>query len=49
MEDAYGAGRRKRIAVASNGRARELLGWQPERSDIEIIVADAWAARQSLR
>lgn len=36
-------------AVASNGRARELLGWNPERSDIQVIVADAWAAHQSLR
>jgi UDP-glucose 4-epimerase len=35
-------------AVASNGRACEILGWQLERSDIEVIVADAWAAHQSL-
>jgi UDP-glucose 4-epimerase len=34
-------------AVASNGRARELLGWQPQQSEIEVIVADAWAAHQS--
>jgi UDP-glucose 4-epimerase len=34
-------------AVASNGRAREFLGWQPQQSEIEVIVADAWAAHQS--
>ena len=45
------SGRRKgdpAVAVASNGRARAMLGWQPEQSDIEVIVADAWAARQAL-
>jgi UDP-glucose 4-epimerase len=36
------------IAVASNERARELLQWQPVDSDIDIIVADAWAAHQTL-
>ena len=35
-------------AVASNGRACEILGWQPERSGIEVIVADAWAAHQAM-
>jgi UDP-glucose 4-epimerase len=34
-------------AVASNARARELLRWEPKRSDIEMIVDDAWAAHQS--
>ena len=29
--------------VASNTRAREVLGWTPGRSDIDTIVADAWA------
>jgi UDP-glucose 4-epimerase len=33
-------------AVASNRLAHELLGWQPQQSDIEAIVADAWAAHQ---
>ncbi len=28
--------------VASAGQAATLLGWQPERSDIETIVSDAW-------
>jgi UDP-glucose 4-epimerase len=36
-------------AVASNRRAREELGWELKRSDIADIVADAWAAHQSLR
>ena len=29
--------------VASNAKAREVLGWSPQRSDIAIIVKDAWA------
>ena len=28
--------------VSANGRARELLGWIPRRSEIDTIVADAW-------
>jgi UDP-glucose 4-epimerase len=35
-------------AVASNERAVELLGWHLERSHIDDIVADAWAAHQSM-
>lgn len=35
------------VAVASNARARELLGWEPKRADIEVIVSDAWTAHQS--
>ena len=35
-------------AVASSARAREVLGWRPERSDLEVVVADAWAARQQI-
>ncbi|MBM7790871.1 UDP-glucose 4-epimerase GalE [Tenggerimyces flavus] len=31
--------------VASNERAREVLGWVPER-DLDAMVADAWAFRQ---
>jgi UDP-glucose 4-epimerase len=29
--------------VASADRARELLGWKPQRRDLDVIVADAWA------
>lgn len=29
--------------VASYERAREVLGWQPHRSDLEQVVASAWA------
>lgn len=29
--------------VASNAKARELLGWRPQRSDIDTIIRDAWA------
>lgn len=35
-------------AVAGNGRAQEVLGWRPERSDLASIVTDAWAAHRSL-
>lgn len=35
------------VAVASNARARELLGWEPKRAAIDVIVGDAWAAHQS--
>lgn len=35
-------------AIASRGLARDLLGWRPERSDLENIVVDAWAAYQSI-
>jgi len=34
-------------AVASNERARELLDWQLQHSDLDVIVSDAWAAHQS--
>jgi UDP-glucose-4-epimerase GalE len=29
--------------VAAAGKARDLLGWRPERSDLRAIVSDAWA------
>ena len=35
-------------AVANIDLAREVLGWRPERSDLEVIVNDAWAAHQSI-
>jgi UDP-glucose 4-epimerase len=35
-------------AVASNARAREILGWQPNQSTLENIVVDAWEAFQSM-
>jgi UDP-glucose 4-epimerase len=28
--------------IASSDRARYELGWKPERSDLAVIVADAW-------
>jgi UDP-glucose 4-epimerase len=30
------------VLIASSDRARSELGWQPERSDLAVIVADAW-------
>ena len=35
-------------AVAGNGRAADILGWRPIRSDLERIVSDAWSAYQSM-
>jgi UDP-glucose 4-epimerase len=35
-------------AIAGGALAREVLGWWPERSDLENIVIDAWAAFQHL-
>lgn len=36
--------------VAKSGLAREVLGWEPERSGIETIVGDAWAwSRNAIR
>jgi UDP-glucose 4-epimerase len=36
-------------AVASIELAREVLDWEPEFSNIETIVSDAWAAHQSIQ
>lgn len=33
------------VAVAAIARAREVLGWEPQRSSIDEVVADAWASR----
>lgn len=35
-------------AVAANERARELLGWRAQQSDLGSIVADAWTAYQAM-
>ncbi len=35
-------------AVASNALATSVLGWRPQRTQIDEIVADAWAAYQVL-
>ena len=35
-------------AVASNDRARDVLGWRLEHSELETIVRDAWIAHQSM-
>ncbi|HET6499702.1 MAG TPA: UDP-glucose 4-epimerase GalE [Amycolatopsis sp.] len=34
------------VLVASSDRAREELGWKPERADLHGIVADAWGFTQ---
>ena len=33
--------------VAANERARQLLGWQPTRSDVQSILSDAWRWHQA--
>jgi UDP-glucose 4-epimerase len=35
-------------AIADIGLARNVLGWRPERSQLENIVSDAWAAHNSV-
>jgi UDP-glucose 4-epimerase len=32
--------------VADATKARRVLGWQPQRADIETIVGDAWRWEQ---
>ena len=35
------------VLVASNARAREILGWEPRRSSLEAMIGSAWAWRQA--
>jgi UDP-glucose 4-epimerase len=35
------------VLVASSARARDLLGWKPTHTDLDGIVADAWAFARS--
>ncbi|HEY7600609.1 MAG TPA: UDP-glucose 4-epimerase GalE [Candidatus Limnocylindrales bacterium] len=35
------------VLVASNERAREVLGWQPRRSSLDEMVGSAWRWRQA--
>ncbi len=35
------------ILVASNARARDVLGWAPRRSNLEEMIGSAWAWRQA--
>ena len=34
------------VLVASNDRAREMLGWQPRRGELTDMIGSAWAWRQ---
>ena len=34
------------VLVASNARAREVLGWTPRRSTLEAMIGSAWAWRR---
>jgi UDP-glucose 4-epimerase len=35
------------VLVASSRRARRALGWQPQHSPLEQMLADAWAWREA--
>ena len=35
--------------IAANGKAREVLGWAPKRSDLATILRDAWNWEQNRR
>jgi UDP-glucose 4-epimerase len=35
------------VLVASNGRAREVLGWAPARSTLDEMIGSAWAWRRA--
>jgi UDP-glucose 4-epimerase len=35
------------MLVASNEKARAVLGWTPARPDLETMIEDAWAFLQS--
>jgi len=35
------------VLVASNGRARDVLGWEPRRSSLEEMIGSAWAWRRA--
>jgi UDP-glucose 4-epimerase len=35
------------VLVASNARARELLGWTPRRSTLQAMLGSAWAWRRT--
>jgi UDP-glucose 4-epimerase len=30
------------VLIGSSERARTLLGWKPTRSDLRILISDAW-------
>jgi UDP-glucose 4-epimerase len=34
------------VLVASNQKAREVLGWEPKRGTLEEMIGSAWAWRQ---
>jgi UDP-glucose 4-epimerase len=35
------------VLVASNGRAREVMGWEPRRSTLAEMLGSAWAWRRA--
>jgi UDP-glucose 4-epimerase len=34
------------VLVASNERARRVLGWEPERGSLDEMIGSAWRWRQ---
>lgn len=37
------------VLIASSSKAREVLGWNPTREDVEIMIRDAWCWEQNKR
>jgi UDP-glucose 4-epimerase len=37
------------VLIASSARARDVLGWEPQKPELEAIIADAWDFYQSNR
>ena len=35
------------VLIAANGKAREVLRWEPKRSDLTTILRDAWNWEQN--
>ena len=35
------------VLIASSKKAREKLGWNPSRENIEIMIKDAWTWHQN--
>ena len=36
------------VLIASSARAKAELGWRPSRTDLDTIIADAWAFTAAL-
>jgi len=36
------------VLIASSAQAKAELGWRPSRTDLDTIIADAWAFTEAL-